>query len=228
MRAQEEVKAGAYNPFPHKKAKVERNPDHKDLLDSTKFKTFDPELPGMKRPLKPIPVFKQNPGEHKRAFYYRMDKTIQSMKKRADFEDKYKVDVQMDSQGNSIIVDREKDEIDLEVEKKRNEKLARKGIVSKTKEEKRQARREREKKRKNKNKGGNDDFGHLNDEVEFGEVVHAPPSLKFKNFEKNSASRPAAGPGKDKLLLNSNSGGIHKKKKEAKTVHGSESFNREK
>merc|ERR1712098_1007725 len=183
--------------------------------DSSKFKTFDPKLPGMKRPLKPIPVFKQNPWEHKRAFYYRMDKTIQSMKKRADFEDKYKVDVQMDSQGNSTIVDREKDEIDLEVEKKRNEKLARKGIVRKTKEEKRQARREREKKRKKKNKGGDDDFSHLNDNVEFGEVAHAPPTLKFKNFEKTSASRPAQD-GKNQLLLNNNSSPIIKKKKKMK------------
>merc|ERR1712098_798223 len=162
--------------------------------DSSKFKTFDPKLPGMKRPLKPIPVFKQNPGEHKRAFYYRMDKTIQSMKKRAQFEDKYKVDVQMDAEGNSKIVDREKDEIEVEME------------------EKRQARREREKKRKKKNKGGDDDFSHLNDNVEFGEVAHAPPTLKFKNFEKSSASRPAQD-GKNQLLLNNNSSPIVKKKK---------------
>ena len=33
----------------------------------------------------------QGEGEHKRAFYYRIDKTIQSMKKRAEFEEKYKV-----------------------------------------------------------------------------------------------------------------------------------------
>lgn len=212
MRAQEEVKAGAYNPFPHKKAKVERNPDHKDLLDSTKHKTFDPKLPGMKRPLKPIPVFKQNPGEHKRAFYYRIDQTIQSMKKRAQFEDKYKVDVQMDDKGNSKIVDREKDEVELEIEKKRNEKLARKGIVRKTKEEKRQARREREKKRKGKgNNGEHLDFNHLQDNVEFGETVHAPPSLNFKNFKKNSSSKPAA-EGKGDLILNNKKGGVSKKK----------------
>merc|ERR1719348_32093 len=171
MKAKEEIKSGTFNPFPQKKEKVKRNPDHKGLLDSSKHRNFEPRLPGMNKPLKPIPVFKQNPGEHKRAFYYRMDKTIQSMKKRAQFEDKYKVDVQMDAEGNSKIVDREKDEIEVEMEEKRNAKLARKGIVRKTKEEKRQAGRDREKKRKKKNKGGDDDFSHLNDKVEFGEVV---------------------------------------------------------
>merc|ERR1719431_808030 len=177
IRAQEEIKSGTFDPFPRKKDKVERNPDHKGLLDSTKHKTFEPKLPGMKKPLKPIPVFKQNPGEHKRAFYYRIDQTIQSMKKRAQFEDKYKVDVQMDDKGNSKIVDREKDEVELEMEKKRNEKLARKGIVRKTKEEKRQARREREKKRKGKASNGEHfDFNHLQDNVGFGETVHAPSS----------------------------------------------------
>merc|ERR1719323_2782639 len=71
------------------------------------------------KPLKPIPVFKQGEGEHKRAFYYRIDKTIQSMKKRAEFEEKYKVDVQTDGQGKSMVVDREKDEVELEEEKKK-------------------------------------------------------------------------------------------------------------
>merc|ERR1719490_464563 len=114
--------------------------EEKALLDSTKHLNYDgPNQKGMTKPLKPIPVFKQGEGEHKRAFYYRIDKTIQSMKKRAEFEDKYKVDVQTDRQGKSVIVDREKDkgrEEGVEEEKKKIEKLAKKGIVRRTKEEK--------------------------------------------------------------------------------------------
>ena len=34
-------------------------------------------LPGMKKPLKPIPVFKQMPGEKKKQFFRRMDMTVQ-------------------------------------------------------------------------------------------------------------------------------------------------------
>jgi len=37
-------------------------------------------LPGMVRPLKPIPVFKQEPGETQRRFFNRMETTVQVTK----------------------------------------------------------------------------------------------------------------------------------------------------
>jgi len=181
-----------------------KRPEEKALLDSTKHLNYDgPNQKGMTKPLKPIPVFKQGEGEHKRAFYYRIDKTIQSMKKRAEFEEKYKVDVQTDGQGKSVIVDREKDEVELEEEKKKIEQLAKKGIVRRTKEEKRVMRRQREKMRKKKNKKGSNnadnlDFNDFKDDVAFGDTVDAPPTLKFRGFEKSSSSKPAEGGG---LLL---------------------------
>merc|ERR1719259_631675 len=133
MKARDDVKQG--NIF--QRQRKFKDSDTKDLLDSSKFNSSqEPLQKGMNKPLKPVPVFKQKPGEHKRAFYYRIDKTIQSMKKRAEFEEKYKVDVQTDGQGKSVIVDREKDEGELEEEKKKIERLAKKGIVRKTKEEK--------------------------------------------------------------------------------------------
>lgn len=214
MKAKEEVKSGTYNPNPNKKEKPPINPDFKGLLDSTKHTNFDcPKQKGMNKPLKPIPVFKQKPGEHKRAFYYRMDQTIQSMKKRAQFEDKYKVDVQVDETGKSKIVDREMDEVETEIEKKKIEKLAKKGIVRKSKEEKRIARRQREKQRKNKNKKSdqNLDFNDFQDNVTFGETVDAPPTLKFKKFVKNASSKPAA-EGKSDLLLKKGLNGVKKAK----------------
>merc|ERR1719234_1628684 len=204
MAARDQLKNPNENVQPVQKRKRKR-PEEKALLDSTKHLNYDgPNQKGMTKPLKPIPVFKQGEGEHKRAFYYRIDKTIQSMKKRAEFEDKYKVDVQTDGQGKSVIVDREKDEVEVEEEKKKIEKLAKKGIVRRSKEEKRVMRRQREKMRKNKNKKGskntaeNLDFDDFKDDVAFGDTVDAPPTLKFRGFEKSSSSKPAEGGG---LLL---------------------------
>merc|ERR1719209_2229890 len=155
MAARDQLKNPIDSSIPTVKRK-RKMPEEKALLDSSKHLNYDgPNQKGMTKPLKPIPVFKQGDGEHKRAFYYRIDKTIQSMKKRAEFEEKYKVDVQTDSRGKSVIVDREKDEVELE-EKKKIEQLAKKGIVRRTKEEKRVLRRQRrEKQRKNKKKGVN-------------------------------------------------------------------------
>lgn len=132
---------------------------------------------------------------------------------RSDFEGSYsprqyftlQVDVQTDGAGKSVIVDREKDEVEVEEEKKKIEKLAKKGIVRRSKEEKRVMRRQREKMRKNKNKKGSNsnaadnlDFDDFKDDVAFGDTVDAPPTLKFRGFEKSSSSKPAEGGG---LLL---------------------------
>merc|ERR1719402_718382 len=141
MAARDQLKNPIDSSIPTVKRK-RKMPEEKALLDSSKHLNYDgPNQKGMTKPLKPIPVFKQGDGEHKRAFYYRIDKTIQSMKKRAEFEEKYKVDVQTDSRGKSVIVDREKDEVELEEEKKKIEQLAKKGIVRKTKEEKKKIER---------------------------------------------------------------------------------------
>ena len=41
------------------------------------FFSMEMRLPGMVRPLKPIPVFKQEPGETQRRFFNRMETTVQ-------------------------------------------------------------------------------------------------------------------------------------------------------
>ena len=83
----------------------------------------------------------------------------------------------------------------IEVEKTEQEKLefekrkkwlAKKGINLKTKEEKRQQKREYEKKRKMRGKHSKMEemealhFSDFQDKPEFGEVVDAPPEIKFK------------------------------------------------
>merc|ERR1712029_1157059 len=94
------------------------------------------------------------------------------------------------------------DEVELEEEKKKIERLAKKGIVRKTKEEKRVLRRQREKQRKNKKKG-----------VNISDRLDAPPTLNFRGFEKSSSSKPAENGG---LLLsqksNENNDSIKSKK----------------
>ena len=199
MKAREDVKLG--NSGPVRKRKV-KDPDTKHLLDSSKYHTpAEIKQKGMNKPLKPVPVFKQNPGEHKRAFYYRIDQTIQSMKKRALFEEKYKVDVQMKPDGGTQIVDREQDELEKEYEKNKIEKLAKKGITVRTKEEKRKLKREKDKLRRNKKKGNaeeegaDENFESLRDEVQFGERVDAPPTIKLPKFT------PSSKPGAKNLLL---------------------------
>merc|ERR1719232_216731 len=199
MKAKEDVKTGNFGPVRQRKMK---DPDTKHLLDSSKYHTpVEIKQKGMSKPLKPVPVFKQNPGEHKRAFYYRIDQTIQSMKKRALFEEKYKVDVQMNEEGGTQIVDREQDELEKEYEKNKIEKLAKKGITVRTKEEKRKLKREKDKLRRNKKKGSSkedeadENFDSLRDDVQFGERVDAPPTIKLPKYT------PSSKPGAKNLLL---------------------------
>ena len=196
MKAREDVKTGNSGPVRQRKVK---DPDTKHLLDSSKYHSpVEIKQKGMNKPLKPVPVFKQNPNEHKRAFYYRIDQTIQSMKKRALFEEKYKVDVQMKADGGTQIVDREQDELEKEYEKNKIEKLAKKGITVRTKEEKRKLKREKDKLRRNKkkgNEGADENFESLRDEVQFGERVDAPPTIKLPKFT------PSSKPGAKNLLL---------------------------
>merc|ERR550519_504747 len=79
MKAKEDIKNGTFKQNFKKKANKDVPPEEKDLLDSRKHMTYEMKLPGMNRPLKPVPVFKQQLGENKRAFFYRMDTTMKKM-----------------------------------------------------------------------------------------------------------------------------------------------------
>ncbi len=180
----------------------EREDKDKDrnLLDSSKHMGYETRLPGMKRPLKPVPVFKQNPGESDKKFLNRVEVTCKQVLKRREYEDKYGVDITDDPEsGGTSIRDREKDEVDLEVEKKKKAKvLAKKGIVLRSKEEKRAERRlkEKEKRLKKKRRAGKKfreecaregneeaeerEFDEDKDKIAFNDVVQAPPMLRQK------------------------------------------------
>lgn len=47
------------------------------LLDSAQHMGYEMTLPGMKRPLKPIPHFKQNPGESEKQFFNRINQVVE-------------------------------------------------------------------------------------------------------------------------------------------------------
>ena len=82
----------------------------------------------------------------------------------------------------------------MEVEKLKNKRRHKKGIVIRTKEEKRQIRRAKDKEKKVKKRKNNSDNPHIDfdhssfsDKVKFNEVVHAPPQNLFN--VKNYAER---------------------------------------
>ena len=73
MKSREDAKKAMFAP---KKVKKVLEGDQ-DLLDSSRHMGSEIRLKGMKRPLKPIPVFRQNPGESQRRFFNRMERSVQ-------------------------------------------------------------------------------------------------------------------------------------------------------
>ncbi len=59
-----------------KKIVMKKSEPKSDLLDSAKHMGHEMRLPGMKKDLRPIPVFQQQPGEKERQFFRRMNQTV--------------------------------------------------------------------------------------------------------------------------------------------------------
>ena len=124
--------------------------------------------------------------------------------------------VQDSENGKTKFIEREKDEIENHMDKLKNEKLAKKGIVVKTKEEKRQQKRLKEKEKRQKKKRrafkklqeAQEDFDDEPEKVEFNDVVQAPPKL-LPGVKNNEARRP--GQNKDLLMLSDKSKKVSKK-----------------
>ena len=129
--------------------------------------------------------------------------------KQKSYEAKYNVDLVRDEQsGKTKFVEREKDELDEHVNKLKAKKLEKKGIVLKSKEEKRKERRLKEKEKRMKKKrrlfkqmqNKEEDFDDSPERLEFNDIVHAPPS-KLIGVKNNEARRP--GKSKDLIFLDS-------------------------
>merc|ERR1719264_610205 len=164
-----------------KKAKEEGD---SDLLDSAKSAIVENRLPGMKRPLKPIPVFRQNPGESQKRFFNRMEKTAKAVIERSKYEDKYGVEVKQDEvTGKTSVKEKEK-----RMKKKRR---LRKKLMTEDGE----WQEERAK-----------DFEDLDgDDVSFNEVAMQPPTLKsaakMRKVTKGDDDDGASKGGKNTKLL---------------------------
>ena len=146
---------------------------------------------------------------------------MQQFLKQKQYEAKFNVDLVQDPEsGHTKFIEREKDELEEHVDSIRAKKLAKKGIVLKTKEEKRALRRQKEKEKKLKkkrrafkqNQKQAEDFNDLNDDFKFNDVVQEPPKLE-KFAKNNEARRP--GQQKDLLLLNKSSGKVANMRKSA-------------
>ena len=57
--------------------KEPKSANNDDLLDSRKHMGMEMKLPGMKKDLKPIPVFQQNAGEKNRQFFRRVNQQVE-------------------------------------------------------------------------------------------------------------------------------------------------------
>ena len=138
---------------------------------------------------------------------------FQQFLKQKSYEAKYNVDLVRDEQsGKTKFVEREKDELDEHVNKLKAKKLEKKGIVLKSKEEKRKERRLKEKEKRMKKSNGvlknvfkqiqhkEEDFDDSPERPEFNDIVHAPPS-KLIGIKNNEARRP--GKSKDLIFLDS-------------------------
>jgi len=159
------------------------------LLSSLNFQDRNKPVlqKGMDTALRPLPVFQQQKGESTKAFIERMNRTTKSMKRQRQFEEKNNIEIKIDPKtGQQKMIEVEKTEQEKLEFEKRKKWLAKKGINLKTKEEKRQQKREYEKKRKMRGKHSKMEemealhFSDFQDKPEFGEVVDAPPEIKFK------------------------------------------------
>ncbi|KAJ9596658.1 hypothetical protein L9F63_012355, partial [Diploptera punctata] len=166
------------------------------LINTDVLEGKEVKLRGMTRPEKSVPSFVQQPGETDEHFLHRLGQACHNVIQEAQFEQKFGVNLNVNHEtGEVSITKKEKDELD-DLEKPPAKKHKTQMGTSKKKEKRKQ--KEKEVKIK-KMEMKNDGFEKLYDNVKFGEVVHAPPSLKALPKKATSTDRP----GKKDLLLKS-------------------------
>ncbi|KAL2715523.1 coiled-coil domain-containing protein 137 [Vespula squamosa] len=159
------------------------------------------------KPEKAVPIFKQKPDESNNRFLYRVSQETHAFLNETAFEKKYNVIVNRNSDTGEVegLSKRPKDELDeLERLKAKHKNIKKKkknkeGDMNLTKSQKR-----RQKlliKKKKKEEDLIDNFNAFQDEVKFGETVHAPPELVTR--PKKANLKDNIKPGKKNLLLHS-------------------------
>lgn len=149
------------------------------------------------KPKDPAPVFTQLPGESDKSFMVRVNEMVKTVLKESAFEDKYGVKVQRSSVTGEVegVVKRPKDELDEMIKEAKQKQKNKKGKKKKndeprlTKSQKKQKKLNEKKEKKAMLKSV--DFDNYKDTVEFGDIVHEPPTLSApkKVAKLNQASR---------------------------------------
>lgn len=145
------------------------------------------------KPEKAVPIFQQKPDESNNRFLYRVSQETHAFLNETAFEKKYNVVVNRNSDTGEVegISKRPKDELDeLERLRAKHKNIRKKkknkegeGDMNLTKSQKR-----RQKlliKKKKKEEDLIDNFGTFQDDVKFGETVHAPPQLVTRPKKAN-------------------------------------------
>lgn len=156
---------------------------------------------GMTRPMKPVPVFEQRPNESDEKFLKRVDRMTKECIQEHKFEEKYNVDVVRDSATGQVqVVKRRNDDAgDGKSGRKRWRRGDRAGDDEKEQKDRRIDRNKLKRlKKQQRLEDRKDEFAHLHDEVQFGEVVQRPPSLSGPSRRSHTHSSPG---GAKRLLL---------------------------
>ncbi|KAF7393066.1 hypothetical protein HZH66_008899 [Vespula vulgaris] len=161
------------------------------------------------QPEKAVPIFQQKPDESNNRFFYRVSQETHAFLNETAFERKYNVIVNRNSDTGEVegLSKRPKNELDeLERLRAKHKNIRKKkknkegeGDMNLTKSQKR-----RQKlliKKKKKEEDLIDNFKTFQDEVKFGETVHAPPELVTRPKKANLTDNIK--PGKKNLLLHS-------------------------
>lgn len=129
----------------------------------------------------------QRKGESDQSFLRRLDNVCETAMQEAAFAKKYRVEIKKNPETGKVeeIIKKKKDEIDVLMHKARKE--GDKNVKKKRKQKNNEVRLTKAEKRKLKLKekkekkllGKVDEFDRYKDNVKFGEIVHAPPSLKL-------------------------------------------------
>lgn len=171
---------------------VKKRRKNKELINGNRLFGEEVDLPGMTKPVRPVPNFNQRKGEAEHHFLHRIERLCQNVVNESKFEKKFGVEVCRNSETGAIEV---KKCSDLERGKKKK-----KSSSSNEKNNINRAKYKKAVKQLSKLERRESDFGHLNDEVKFGEVVHQPPSLKVLP-RKASANSSERKPGQKDLIL---------------------------
>lgn len=160
----------------------------KNLITVQRSK-MESEQRGMTRPLKPLPErLEQQPDETDDQFLKRLDHLAGRAFTEAAIENKFNVRVDRDEQGRIVVDPKGGDALDESYGARKRQK--RKLREQKLKEKKRQKASARQQQ---------SDFGHLQDQVAFGEVVHHPPAITAQ--VRKADSTKLSKPGRKELLL---------------------------